>query len=268
MRTPIETEAIGNPVNPAIFFVSGWAMPKEVFHGVARHLSRDFYVVIANLPGVSADPDWHKRNRFGPNYDIDALAEQLIRSAPKPCWWVGWSLGGMIANYIAARRSSCVEGVITIASSAKFVASDSWVSGMERETFEQFSQLVAQMPEKGFKRFLALQSQGAKEERIVSKRLLSFQPKELIDPEALSRGLGLLSDLDVRREIELLDVPNLHMFGAQDPLVSCAKTIAEFPSNPLQTVISLPECSHQPFIEDEPQFVAMVQQYINEHSVR
>lgn len=266
MRTPIETEAFGDPSLPAVFFVSGWAMPKEAFHEVAHALSEQFYVVLANLPGVSADAKWHKRNRFGPNYDIDALAEQLIRAAPKPCWWIGWSLGGMIAHYVAARRSSCVNGVISIASAPKFVASDNWKAGMSLEAYQGFYELVEQMPEKGLRRFVSLQTQGTQSAKELNKTLLALQPKELIDPEALVRGLRLLETLDVRREIELLDVPNLHLFGAQDSLVDSLAVIDALPQNHLQTVLSLPECGHQPFLEDLPQFVATISQYMNDNT--
>lgn len=266
MRTPIETEAFGDPKHPAIFLVPGWAMPKEVFHELATRLSESFYVVLANLPGVSVDPNWHKANRFGPNYDIDALSEQLIRAAPKPCWWIGWSLGGMVANYIAARRSSCVKGVISVASAPKFVASNTWPMGMAQETYSQFFDLVKQTPEKGFRRFLSLQVQGVKEPKALSKTLAGLQPKELIDPEALVRGLALLETLDVRREVALLDVPNLHIFGAQDALVDEAQVVPALPSNPMQTVVSLPELAHQPFLEDLSQFVTLVTQYINDNT--
>ncbi|CUB03000.1 alpha/beta fold hydrolase [Marinomonas fungiae] len=266
MRTPIETEVFGNPNYPAIFLVPGWAMPKEVFHEVAKLLSESFYVVLANLPGVSVDPNWHKANRFGPNYDIDALAEQLIRAAPKPCWWIGWSLGGMVANYIAARRSSCVKGVISVASAPKFVASSDWPMGMAQETYTQFFDLVKQYPEKGLRRFLSLQTQGAQDPKALTKMLAGLQPKELIDPEALIRGLALLETLDVRREIALLDLPNLHVFGVNDALVAEAKVVQAMPSNPLQTIVSLPNMAHQPFLEAPSQFVALVTQYINDNT--
>lgn len=266
MRTPIETEAFGDPKHPAIFLVPGWAMPKEVFHGIAQQLSASFYVVLANLPGVSVDPNWHKRNRFGPNYDIDALAEQLIRAAPKPCWWIGWSLGGMVANYIAARRSSCAKGVISVASAPKFVASDDWPMGMAKETYRQFFNLVKQTPEKGFRRFLSLQAQGAQEPKVLSKTLSGLQPKELIDPEALVRGLALLETLDVRREVALLDVPNLHVFGEKDALVTATDVVASLPTNSLQTVVSIPDVAHQPFLEDPSHFVTLVTQYINDNT--
>ncbi|MBM6551235.1 alpha/beta fold hydrolase [Marinomonas ostreistagni] len=266
MRTPIETETFGDPSLPAVFVVSGWAMPKEVFHDLAKALSQQFYVVLANLPGVSADAKWHKRNRFGPNYDIDALAEQLIRAAPKPCWWIGWSLGGMIAQYVAARRSSCVKGVISIASAPKFVASEDWSAGMAATTYQGFFELVKQAPEKGFRRFVSLQAQGTDDTKALTKTLLALQPKELIDPEALVRGLSLLESLDVRREIELLDVPNLHLFGAQDALLDTHAVIEALPSNALQTVLSLPDCAHQPFLEDLPSVVATIGQYMNDNS--
>jgi pimeloyl-[acyl-carrier protein] methyl ester esterase len=116
MRAPIEKESFGDASNPAIFMVSGWAMPKEVMRDFALRLSQRFYVVVANLPGISLDEQWITRSRIGPNYDIDALSEQLIDVAPKEAWWIGWSLGGMLSVYVAARRSSCFEGLITLSS--------------------------------------------------------------------------------------------------------------------------------------------------------
>lgn len=262
MRTPIETQAFGDDSKQAIFMVSGWAMPKEVMADFATRLSQNFYVVVANLPGISLDEQWVSKTRIGPNYDIDALTEQLIDVAPQSAWWLGWSLGGMIATYVAARRSSCVEGLITFSSAPSFVQRVGWDDAMPLEDFDAFANLIAEQPEQGLKRFVALQSKGATNERALAKQLQAWLPLEHLNKAALVGGLRLLKSLDVRRELFLLDVPNLHLFGGQDALVS-AHCLQQLEVNPLQQSLVLPECAHQAFLEDEAACVQAVENFIN-----
>ena len=266
MRTPIETQAFGSPSAPALYFVSGWAMPASLSMGFIRCLSHHFHVVVANLPGVTSDEQWFKRNRFGPNYDIEALTEQLIRSAPKPCWWIGWSLGGEIATYVAARRSSCVEGLITIASTPKFTTSADWPLGVAPEVLASFADLARTNPVKAVSRFLLQQTQGIAGGKELAKQLQSGIPSELIDKEALYRGLDLLASLDVRRELELVDVPVLQVFGERDQLVDGSAGASILEKNALIKRYVVDQCGHQPHIESPSQVATLIQQFINDHT--
>ncbi|WP_394182271.1 alpha/beta fold hydrolase [Marinomonas posidonica] len=263
MRTPIETEAFGDESKQAIFMVSGWAMPKEVMANFARRLSERFYVVVANLPGISLDEQWISRTRIGPNYDIDALTEQLIDVAPKEAWWLGWSLGGMISTYVAARRSSCVKGLITVSSSPSFVQRDSWSDAMPCVDFDGFASLVDQQPEQGLKRFVMLQAKGAQNERQLVKQLQSLLPVVTLNQAALIGGLRMLKSLDVRRELSLLDRPNLHIFGGKDALVSAQCLEQQTDVNPLQETLIMPNCAHQAFLEEEEACVQTVENFID-----
>lgn len=265
MRIRIETESLGEAVNPAIFMVSGWGMPKEAMRQLALRLSQRFYVVMANLPGISNDEQWIVRTRIGPNYDIDALTQQLIDVAPKECWWIGWSLGGMISTYVAARRSSRVRGLITIASSPSFIKRHEWPHGMEEAEFDAFAELVRSTPEQGMKRFLLLQSKGSMNERGLAKQLQSFLPQHGLNKAALIGGLRLLKSLDVRREHLLLDLPNLHILGENDALVS-PLTLEQEQTNILQESVILPDCTHQPFIEYEDVCLHHIEHFIDVHS--
>lgn len=264
MRINIETEALGDVNHPAIFMVPGWAMPKEVMRPLAERLSQRFYVVMANLPGISQDEERIERTRIEPNYDIDALSEQLIAAAPKDCWWLGWSLGGMVATYVAARRSSCVHGLITIASSPSFMQRVGWSEGMEESVFDGFAELTKTSPEQGMKRFVMLQVKGASNERPLMKQLYALLPHKL-NKTALVGGLRLLKSLDVRRENYLLDLPNLHIFGHNDSLVSAQSLTAQAESNPFQEVIVMPSCAHQPFLEEEDLCVQHIENFIDAH---
>ncbi|MBJ7536814.1 alpha/beta fold hydrolase [Marinomonas transparens] len=267
MRTRIETEALGNSSNPAIFMVSGWAMPKEVMRPLAVRLSQRFYVVMANLPGISLDEEWIIRSRIGPNYDIDALSEQLIDVAPNNAWWLGWSLGGMISVYVAARRSSQVLGLITLSTSPSFIQREGWPHAMSVDDFDAFVQLVEQTPEKGLKRFVMLQTKGASNERALVKQLQALLPVQTLNRAALIGGLRLLRSLDVRRELLLLDLPNLHLLGGKDALVSAhgfeQNIEQQADVNPLQQCVVLPNCAHQSFLEDEDECVRHIENFID-----
>ncbi|PJE55233.1 alpha/beta fold hydrolase [Marinomonas sp. BSi20584] len=263
MRARIETEAFGNSSNQSIFMVSGWAMPKEVMRSFALRLSQRFYVVVANLPGISLDEQWISRSRIGPNYDIAALSEQLIEVAPREAWWIGWSLGGMVSAYVAARRSSRVLGLITLSSSPSFIKRENWEDAMAVEDFDAFAALVEQSPEEGLKRFVMLQAKGADNERALIKQLQAFLPVKTLSRPALIGGLRLLKSLDVRREWSLLDLPNLHLLGGKDALVSSKSLEQQADVNPLQQCVVLSNCAHQSFLEDEETCARHIENFID-----
>ena len=265
MRYKLEQESFGDPNQQAIFMLPGWAMPKECLYELAQKLSANYYVVLVNLPGITTNTSLIEQAKTGPNYDIDALTEQLVAAAPKNAWWLGWSLGGMISSYVAAHRSSCVKGLITIASSPAFVESDDWSLAMSLADFEAFECLVANDAATGLKRFVALQSKGSRDASAVRKQLAKWVGVDASMTLALEGGLHLLKNLDVRRELEILDLPSLHLLGEKDVLVN-----SEWP----QTIVNdcvpieykvLEGCAHQPFIEDLNQLYPHIETFLNAH---
>lgn len=265
MRYKLEQESFGNPEHQAIFMLPGWAMPKECLYELAQKLSVKYYVVLVNLPGTSMNADAIGDARIGPNYDIDALTEQLVAAAPKNAWWLGWSLGGMISSYVAAHRSSCVKGLITIATSPAFVQSEDWSQGMPLEDFEAFEGLVANDAAMGLKRFVALQSKGSQHASNVRKQLSTWVGPTTSMALALEGGLHLLKYLDVRRELEILDLPSLHLLGENDALVN-----ASWPQEienicmPIEYKV-LEGCAHQPFLEDMNLILPHIENFLDAH---
>lgn len=263
MRYKLEQVSFGDPANQAIFLLPGWAMPKECFYELAQKLSQQYYVVLVNLPGISTDVELIKGAKTGPNYDIDALTEQLILAAPKDAWWLGWSLGGMIASYVAAHRASCVKGLITIASNPSFVRSEDWQWGMSLGDFEAFEDLIKHDPVVGLKRFIALQSKGSRAATEVRKQLSHWVEPDACLPLALEAGLHLLKNLDVRRELEILDMPSLHLLGEKDVLVD-----SNWPKAIINNCVPIEykvfeNCAHQPFIEDLDQLYPHIENFLN-----
>jgi|GEM_PF-4711110 len=76
--------------------------------------------------------------------------------APKECWLIGWSLGGMLAVALAHRYPEPVTGVITLGANACFSTQADWPNAMPRSTFEQFYKRFQRSPERALKRFAFL----------------------------------------------------------------------------------------------------------------
>ena len=262
MRTRIETEAFGDSSNQAIFMIPNWAVSKEVMRDFALRLSQKFYVVLVNLPGVSLDEEWISRARLGVNYDIDALTEQLIDAAPKEAWWVGWSLGGMISTYVAARRSSCVKGLITLSSSPSFVKTTDWPYGIEQSDFDEIESSLKKSAETAQQDYIARQVKGSSNEQAVIKKLTASLPTNTLNVSALIGALRLMKVLDVRREFSILDVPNLHIFGEKDELAPVYNEGQSAAMNTLSQSVVLPCCTHQPFLENEDETVRCIEAFI------
>jgi len=244
--------------------IPGWAMPKESMQPLAEMLSEHFYVVLVDLPGITSNSNSRQLTGLGINYDIDALTEQLLEVAPDSSWWIGWSLGGVIATYVAARRSSRVKGLITIASSPCFVKKEDWSLGMDSALFDDFSQKVDDSPEEGLRRFISLQTKGAKESRTLQKQLIEYVNSETFNGLALNGALRLLKNLDVRREYSLLDCPNLHIYGQKDVLVSSSVLSDLTQKAAMQKITIVDGCAHQPFLEQPQKSKSLIEQFIHD----
>lgn len=146
---------------------------------------------------------------------VDAVLEQLDQQLPQDCWLVGWSLGGMLATGLAARRQSGCPGVISYASNACFVARPSWSQAMPAATFSEFYHLCSNDLEAGLKRFALLCSQGAEQPRHLSRML----PAQVMQTDDALAGLNCLANLDNRSAIRDFTGPQLHLLGTVDALV-------------------------------------------------
>ncbi len=111
----------------------GWGLgPAALQPLVAALNEQGLPTELAELPALeSADPEvW-----------LDELDARLSAD----CWLGGWSLGGMLAGALAARRGARCPGLVTLASTACFVARADWPSAMAADTFAAFRAGAAEL---------------------------------------------------------------------------------------------------------------------------
>ncbi|WP_425914009.1 alpha/beta fold hydrolase [Pseudomonas sp. GWSMS-1] len=226
-----------------LILLPGWGLgtaPLQPLVDALRGLDPHLHVAIEPLPPLdSSDPaDW-----------LDELDARL----PQDAWLGGWSLGGMLAAELAARRGERCRGVLTLASNLRFVAEPSWPSAMLGETFAGFRQGCAANTVATVKRFALLCAQGAADARGLSRQLLAAAP--LSQPATLLAGLDVLAALDTRVALQTFVGPQLHLFAGADALVPAA--VAQALLAELKHVeIGLIEHASHAFVLERPDAIA------------
>ncbi|MGS2724371.1 malonyl-ACP O-methyltransferase BioC [Porticoccus sp. GXU_MW_L64] len=207
------THLPGPETEVPLVLLHGWGAGSGIFAEFAQSLAQQRPVVLVDLPGFGNSQQWLQMG-------LDDLLETLANQLPPQCHLLGWSLGGMLATAFCARFPERVGKLITLASNARFVASDHWRKGMEADTFQQFCQFFEQSPQACLKQFFGLQSQGDSQQRQLLKALRPFT--QVATNDNWRQALGLLGQLDNRDAVAALSSPGLHLFGEHDALVPVA----------------------------------------------
>lgn len=174
--------------------------------------------------------------------DPAAWLDELDARLPGDSWLAGWSLGGMLAAELAARRDTHCRGLIGLAANACFRARDDWPSAMRADVFGDFQEAFGLDPELTLKRFRLLVSQGARDPRTLARQLQVTQPAT--EPTILAAGLQLLAELDTRAALGRFTGPQLHLFAGRDTLVPASAADALLEELPDVEVSVIPEASH------------------------
>ncbi|WP_210641538.1 MULTISPECIES: alpha/beta fold hydrolase [unclassified Pseudomonas] len=235
-----------------LILLPGWGLgvsPLEPLAAALQGLDEHLRVEIEPLPALTSS-------------DPDEWLEELDAVVPQDAWLGGWSLGGMLASALAARRGERCCGLLTLASNPSFVAHEQWPHAMVGETFDGFLAGCAADPRQTLKRFSLLCAQGCGDPRGLSRLLLAGAPST--SPEVLMAGLELLAQLDTRQALQSFRGPQLHLFAGLDALVP-AEAAGELLVLLPDVEIGLIEQAGHGFLLEDPHGVAgAIQAFLHE----
>ena len=177
-------------VRPPVVLVHGWMMTGRCWENVAARLQRRYPLITVALPGHAPDAGDH--SSFS---RPDELVAALADVAAQPSLWVGWSLGGLLAQAVACRYPQRVMGVVCLASPSRFIAGDGWPHGMEQAVFDDFAAFFTRDAEGATARFLGWQAAGGGDAKAVLRRLRKAAARPGREAAAALRFLG---DCDLR----------------------------------------------------------------------
>ena len=192
--------------------VHGWGMNARVFDALVELLEADFEVRALDLPGHGG------REALAEN-TLQSWADDLAQQLPDNATLLGWSLGGQVAMRAALDHPHKIARLVLLASTPKFVSTADWARGMAPADLEDFGAALLADPQATLLRFLSLQTRGMPGQKPLLQQLrqtLLAAPQA--QAEALSSGLTILHDTDLRAELPRLMQPTLVLHGALDTL--------------------------------------------------
>ncbi len=235
-----------------LVLLHGWGFHSGIWADLVPHLIDQFELFMPDLPGFGKSPILSKE------YSFESIATALFDQVPSTAIWAGWSLGGLVAWWVAIHYPEKVSKLITIAASPKFIREKNW-PGVSMVLLEKFDDNLKKNYRQTVQDFLALQLRG----HTHYQELLSKLQEQFLspDPIALKGGLELLRTTDFRRALMRLPMPSLHIFGSLDTIVPVSVV------DHLQYLVSHGQCKiikragHIPFLSQQEKFLECLQQF-------
>lgn len=241
-----------------IVLLHGWGMHSGIWTPLLEQLTSRYQVTLIDLPGYGHSP-------MQGGAALDDLCEQLLEVAPARAVWVGWSLGGLVAQWLALHHPGRVDKLLTVASTPRFVQTEGWPHAMAPAVLQQFADSLAQDYRKTLQRFLLLQTRGAAHAQETLREVrstLAQRPEPQL--QALQRGLDLLRDTDVRTRLHEMACPVLWLLGEQDALVPVAVAKQLHVMMPQAGVEVMAGAGHVPFLSHPDRFVELLDEFMHD----
>lgn len=246
--------------NAPIYLLHGWGMNQNVWKLVLPELRLRLKNEIRplDLPGYGD-------NGYCPYpYDLESLTSWLAMEIKEPAIVLGWSLGGLVAQQLAFQHPEKVLKLGLIGSTPKFVEDNNW-AGIKSKVLSSFAQQLQKDHNKTIEKFMAIQALGSPHAKQDIKQI-----KELVlsadapNQAALSAGLTMLKQVDLRQQFSKLTVPVVGVFGRLDSLVPAATIEKLEKLNSKFQADVLASASHAPFISHKDQFVSWFGQLVEQ----
>jgi pimeloyl-[acyl-carrier protein] methyl ester esterase len=243
---------------PDLVMIHGWSMHSAVWHTFAESLSQHFTLYLVDLPG-HGQSDWNEHD-----FDLARLTQQLAEQLPDKAYWLGWSLGGLVSIAFAHRFPDRVNTLILLAATPCFVTKPDWKNAMEPSIFKAFADNLNDNQQETLQRFLMLQARGSSNSRDTIRQLSAQLAQQTpAKPEALSAGLKVLIEQDLRQELTELSCPIFMLLGERDTLIPVTLAEQVIRLNPMIRVSIIEKAGHAPFISDSQECQQQIEHFIH-----
>jgi pimeloyl-[acyl-carrier protein] methyl ester esterase len=226
---------------PPLVLIHGWAMHTGLFGALLDRLAEHRTLHLVDLPG-------HGRSRDDASpLELESVVDAIAVLTP-PAPWLGWSLGGLFALHAASTRPTLANALVMLCSTPRFVRGDDWPRGMDIEVFRKFEADLRGDIHGTIERFLALETLGC-EHATAALRAMRAEAFTYGDPApaALTDGLHLLENCDLRESLPNMRVPSLWISARRDRLVDPRAVTVAASLAPGSQAMQL-DSGHAPFL--------------------
>lgn len=234
---------------PDLVLLHGWGMHGGVWDDTVEAFIDDWRVTVIDLPG-------HGRSGGRPG-TLAGLAAAVAAVAPARAAWLGWSMGGLVAQRIALDAPARVDRLLLTGSNACFVQRPDWPCAMTTAALAKFASGLAEDPKATLERFIALETLNLPNARAHLRVLREIVFRHgLPATAALEDGLAILAAADLRAEWPRLGCPVRLLLGQRDALVPVAAGEALAGLAPDVRVQVFRHATHAPFLSHPDEFHA------------
>lgn len=255
MKLHVEHRGAG----PVLVLLHGWGFHSGIWQPLVEHLAANFRLILVDLPGHGGSDSLSSGER------LETVAEAIAAVAPADAFWLGWSLGGLIALQVAIRYPEQVNRLVLVASTPRFVTAPDWLDAIAPEALAELAKGLKGNPAAALKRFVLLQLRGSERAKEVAHRLfgqLTLPPD--VDGEWLGPGLALLRESDLRAHLPAVCCPTLIIMGERDSLVPAS--VGNWMISHLQKgqVCIIPRAGHAPFLSHPDLFQQALENFLRD----
>lgn len=226
---------------PLIVLVHGWGFSSLVWTDIAEQLSSRYTVMCIDLPGFG-------KSEFDSKIDsLKSFSEALLNEITEPAIIMGWSLGGLVAQYLAIHHPDKVRQLMCVTSTPCFIKHKNW-PGIAESLLNLFAQELIDNYQKVLQRFLLLQFFGMETDKKLIHELNQQIIQEIPNKAALHFGLDLLLKSDLRPELAQIRCPLHYIFGKLDVIVPASVSEELSKLVPKAKIDIIKGASHAPFI--------------------
>jgi pimeloyl-[acyl-carrier protein] methyl ester esterase len=245
VRLKVSTLGSGRP----LVFLHGWGVNSGVWQPLVEILKHEFCITTIDLPGYGLN-----HQHLPTPYNLQNVATLVAECLPANAILVGWSLGGLVAQQVASIYPEKLKQLLLICSSPKFSKSENW-PGIENKVLDFFTQQLKADSTKTLERFLAIQAMGSvnarQDAKVIKQAIQQYPAPSLV---ALSVGLDMLQNIDLREQFKTLPIPCQIFLGGVDTLVPDKMAMVAQQLNPKVTIEVIAGASHAPFISNTESF--------------
>lgn len=239
-------EKIGSG-NINLILLHGWGLNMKIWHHIIPKINSYFTLYLVDLPGFG-------KSRNCLYIKLESMISILSYHMPKNAIWLGWSLGGLIANLIGLYYPENTRAIITVASSPCFTIRPRW-PGINPNLLKNIYNSLSNNYEETIQNFINLQifnfSQSHQYTSILKEKILLHpRPKKI----ALKEGLKILCLIDLRKKISKLNIPLFRIYGDLDPLIPTVIANILDTKIPYGCSIIIKKSAHAPFISQPKEF--------------
>lgn len=255
----VDSSGSGRP----IVMLHGWGMHGGMFKPLVDAFTRKHSVATVDLPGHGFSAGFD--HVADPTRHADYLVTQLSALFEQGVTLVGWSLGGLLAQSIAAQYPQYVRRLVLVCSTPSFVEREDWKYAIDNAVLRLFAENLLRDYEGTLSRFLALQFLGSQDQKTQLRRArdLVFSRRQP-QPAMLQQGLQLLEQADLRTQLDKITCPTLIINSERDTLVppAAAQYLAEHLPNGRSVIIK--GAGHAPFLSHTATVTQFMERFIHE----